>query len=775
MNMKRKVSAMRYAIASAVVFGSLAGCVSNDNGVSNAHNPASNLGHNQLAQAVSLINKPVVLTNDKTYQTTHSVAGSVIQRLTMDVSIEKSYANISVYSGDRLIADNLNIPAKGKHTLDVLVDFKSLGEQPLKFVRRSADITLHSIKLEPVHDLLVPAFNNISKQVGFETEITYKYGGPSIGDIDNDGDYDFVLNNHNHVPTQLVTNNGDGSVEIERLFGWALDFHGSSVGDYDNDGDLDIMVAQGGANGTNPTSYILLKNTQGKFTNASAEAGILTPARGRSPRWIDLDLDGDLDVALFNAKTPKYDGPRQLFYKNNGDGTFTQKQIAGIEHAAGERLLVTDFNQDNIDDIIVFSPITLWQGNGDFTFTDVTADKLPKQLQGRSGFNAAADIDVNNDGLTDLYIAGSRTHYQLSRKSIDFNPELKRLDIRDDGEKGETAVEFTADGAINLSHMELTYRQYNDGFAIFLGENKTRKIVKAKGFQPSQLPEEMKTTASELDIAPSDAQGWPEERKVNGLYIGHIGNGQWRAEWVRDRNIYWTVTFSLTGLNDVSYDWAPNNRNVQDILLINQGDKFIDGTKQWNIPLGGNNWGVTRADFNNDGWQDLFVYRYGYLKERVADLMLLNTGKGYFETLTSHGAAEATDPGHGDMGQAFDFDKDGLIDMLNGSEEEGPWYLYQNKTSTAGNYILFDVGYSPKENIDPYSAVICIKTATGKTYQQRVGSAGAVHSQSLLDIVHFGLAQAETIKEATIRWRNGETVRFTNLKANALYKSEDAH
>ncbi|MFY0668158.1 MAG: CRTAC1 family protein [Alteromonas stellipolaris] len=718
------------------------------------------------------LDKPVILTNSQDFTLAYNVTGSALKRLNLSVEIDASYAQLTIMDGQRVVVDNLDIPAKGSHNLNVLVDFKTLGQHTLTFVRRSNDIAINTVNFEDVQDLKTPSFVDASQQYQLETEISYKYGGPAIGDIDADGDYDYVLNNHNHVPTQLVTYNGDNPVKLERLFDYPLDFHGSSVGDYDNDGDLDIMVAQGGANGTNPTSYILLNNDKQTFTNVSAQAGILTPARGRSPRWVDMDLDGDLDVALFNAPTPFSKNPVQYFFKNNGDSTFSQQRVKGLEDAAGERVLVTDFNHDGIDDFVMFSPITLWEGNGDFSYTDVTAAKLPPSLQGKMGYYAATDIDVNNDGLLDLYFAGSRTHYQISRKSIDFNPKTTRLDIRDDGETGSTAVSFTADDAIVLADLDLTYRQYNDGFAIFLGENKKRMVVNAKGFMPSQRPMEMRTAPSELTINNNDAVGWPEERKVNGLYIGYLGNNQWQAEWVRDRNIYWKVSFSLTGLQDIKYDWEPNNRNVQDLLLVNRSDFFVDRTSDWNIPLGGNHWGVTRGDFNNDGWQDLFLYRYGFLAERVADLMLLNNGKGRFENLMTHGASAITDTGHGDMGQAFDFSNDGQVDLLNGSEEEGAWYLYKNQSDTANNYILIDVNYSPKDNVDPYSALVSIKTGSGKTYQKRVGSAGEVHSQSLMDIVHFGLGGDTHITSATIRWRNGEEIELKNLTANKRYTTD---
>ncbi|AMJ96418.1 hypothetical protein AVL56_03050 [Alteromonas stellipolaris] len=743
--------------------GLLAGCENM------ASNETSAYAASELQKS---LDKPVILTNSQDFTLAYNVTGSALKRLNLSVEIDASYAQLTIMDGQRVVVDNLDIPAKGSHNLNVLVDFKTLGQHTLTFVRRSNDIAINTVNFEDVQNLKTPSFVDASQQYQLETEISYKYGGPAIGDIDADGDYDYVLNNHNHVPTQLVTYNGDNPVKLERLFDYPLDFHGSSVGDYDNDGDLDIMVAQGGANGTNPTSYILLNNDKQTFTNVSAQAGILTPARGRSPRWVDMDLDGDLDVALFNAPTPFSKNPVQYFFKNNGDSTFSQQRVKGLEDAAGERVLVTDFNHDGIDDFVMFSPITLWEGNGDFSYTDVTAAKLPPSLQGKMGYYAATDIDVNNDGLLDLYFAGSRTHYQISRKSIDFNPKTTRLDIRDDGETGSTAVSFTADDAIVLADLDLTYRQYNDGFAIFLGENKKRMVVNAKGFMPSQRPMEMRTAPSELTINNNDAVGWPEERKVNGLYIGYLGNNQWQAEWVRDRNIYWKVSFSLTGLQDIKYDWEPNNRNVQDLLLVNRSDFFVDRTSDWNIPLGGNHWGVTRGDFNNDGWQDLFLYRYGFLAERVADLMLLNNGKGRFENLMTHGASAITDTGHGDMGQAFDFNNDGQVDLLNGSEEEGAWYLYKNQSDTANNYILIDVNYSPKDNVDPYSALVSIKTGSGKTYQKRVGSAGEVHSQSLMDIVHFGLGGDTHITSATIRWRNGEEIELKNLTANKRYTTD---
>lgn len=53
-------------------------------------------------------------------------------------------------------------------------------------------------------------------------------------------------------------------------------------------------------------------------------------------------------------------------------------------------------------------------------------------------------------------------------------------------------------------------------------------------------------------------------------------------------------------------------------------------------------------------------------------------------------------------------------------------------------------------------------------FTKRVSSRGEIFSQSKMDIVHFGLANAQNIKRISVRWRNGETVEFTDKAVNQL-------
>jgi len=69
--------------------------------------------------------------------------------------------------------------------------------------------------------------------------------------------------------------------------------------------------------------------------------------------------------------------------------------------------------------------------------------------------------------------------------------------------------------------------------------------------------------------------------------------------------------------------------------------------------------------------------------------------------------------------------------------------------------------------VDPYGAKVQIKTATANQYQV-IGSQSATHSQSLLNIVHFGLAQADSISSVIVTWRDGSSELLNKQPADQL-------
>lgn len=694
---------------------------------------------------------------------TDSSVSSGLSRLDIDLEISASYARFSVYKGDALLVDNLNIPKPGRHSMGAVVQIDPDSSGPITVRSRDAELVIHRLSLTPIEGPTIPRFNDISETIGLEKVSSIKYGGPTVADLDNDGDYDFILNNHNQADTKLYWNNGDGTVtpHTRNLSRWFMhDLHGTAPGDFDGDGDLDLVVTQGGGNGTNPSKANFYTNNDGTLVLTTGDVGIDRGGRGRGARWSDMDMDGDLDLLLFNEEDLSKSKPQHFFFENTGDGTFDRKSVPGIEDIHQSRVLVTDLNMDQIDDFVFYAPLSVWLGNGDFTYTDATSN-IEDNVSRLGAIMAIADVDIDNDGDLDLYLARGKALERIydETPSMDFDPLSGSLSLKPRGLSGTDLFEFAANGPVRFSDYFFTAQGHFRGqeYPIYLGAKRTKVNIEI---------------GDELDIRPRDAAGWPDSISENGMYFGHLGGDRWKAALVRNGNLFWAFKFTLIGIDEVTPEFVPQNRNESDVLLRNDGGKLVDVSNQWNLPEGGNALGVTAGDFNNDGLDDVFVYRWGLIESRISDVLLLNTGMQWFEPTTMHGASDVGGPGNGDMGQAFDFDLDGDLDLLSGSEG-GEWYLYENAGPGVGNHVNVRVDYAPNSRVDPMSALVTLQTPS-KTYHRRVGSAGEVFSQSLLNTVHFGLGDEDEIERIEIRWRNGETVEFLNKVAGGFFDTNRA-
>ncbi len=208
---------------------------------------------------------------------------------------------------------------------------------------------------------------------------------------------------------------GDWSPPIEAAFGGAgSNLDGRGVwGDYDNDGDMDFYVtaSQGSA---------LLRNEGGfVFTDASPLSdGIdLSGKLARGASWIDHDRDGDLDLYIA-AHLGSDDTNR--FFRNNGDGTFTDDTPAILaDVGVGRGISVCDFDNDGDQDMYLCNghpgpagepPLLavnrLFRNDGGGAWTRLTGGPLG----GTENSRGAAWGDYDNDGDFDLYIANLRVN-----------------------------------------------------------------------------------------------------------------------------------------------------------------------------------------------------------------------------------------------------------------------------------------------------------------------------------------------------------------------------
>ena len=319
-------------------------------------------------------------------------------------------------------------------------------------------------------------------------------GGVVLFDYDGDDDLDAYLVQSGDLPgvssdrdglSHLYRNRGDGSFErvttaagVGNADGYGM---GAIAGDYDNDGLLDLYVLNFEANR-------LYKNRgDGGFTDVTAAAGVGDPLWSVSAAWADFDGDGDLDLYVVNyldftmdnnkwcgrksenirayCHPDQYDGVQPRYYRNDGDGTFTDRTAAsGLSKTEGKGLgvVASDFDLDGDLDMFQANDSTvnyIWSNNGDGTFEDYS-------LLSGAGFNEDGKVqacmgvdagDYDGDGLFDVFTTNLDLEYNtlyrnngdMSFMDVSYRSGTTEVHLLNVG-FGTEFVDFDLDGRLDI-------------------------------------------------------------------------------------------------------------------------------------------------------------------------------------------------------------------------------------------------------------------------------------------------------------------------------------
>ena len=167
-------------------------------------------------------------------------------------------------------------------------------------------------------------------------------------------------------------------------------------GDYDADGYPDLFIAHFHS----VPGALYHNNGDGTFTSIT-DVPFATSDAWISGAWVDLDNDGRLDLV-----TIRYLSGPAIVYFNNGDGTFSQVQLA---EAGPCHVMVLDLNGDGLLDAVLagsanwWAPAPSWfyRNNGDHTFTRLTSADIGPIANATTISAACADYD--DDGSVDVF------------------------------------------------------------------------------------------------------------------------------------------------------------------------------------------------------------------------------------------------------------------------------------------------------------------------------------------------------------------------------------
>lgn len=236
--------------------------------------------------------------------------------------------------------------------------------------------------------------------------LTVQHAASSAVDINNDGNIDIIISGdgtESTIGSGIFLSGGDKTFTLDVNPNVILPGFLACIdhGDIDADGDIDFIFNGWLPGGSDPTNGIAINNGSGVFElSTEHEIGVSAPTSG----FADFNNDALLDYYFFGKDD------NCAIYFQNPDGTFTKDNSSfAAYNFVDPQVTVIDFNNDGYLDIFVNG----WEENqaGRFSkmfinnfFGGFTVSAQPNIIQ--KGFGSATWYDVNADGHLDLLLNG---------------------------------------------------------------------------------------------------------------------------------------------------------------------------------------------------------------------------------------------------------------------------------------------------------------------------------------------------------------------------------
>jgi len=491
----------------------------------------------------------------------------------------------------------------------------------------------------------------------------------------------------------------------------------------------------------------------------------------------DFDNDGHLDIFFTNGadinslqkSSPKYSN---RLFRNNGDGTFTdvteKAGLAGTGYDTG--VAIGDYDNDGYEDIFVAGVYrnTLYHNNGNGTFTDVTEQAglaLRDAEFGPLWAVGAAWVDVNDDGLLDLFVVNY---------------------LKWDG-KHEPECLF--EGKPEYCHPKY-YKPTPNQLFLNKGNGKFLDVSAASGIRAHP------GKGMGVGVADYDGDGLPDIFVTNDKLFNYLFHNKGNAKFEEvafDTGVALPEHGNLisgmgTDFRDVNNDGFPDisvvalDTETFPLYLNDKKGSFVEVTSRSALSLLSNSmagYSPNIADFDNDGWKDIFVSRGDVQSTNLAparhveqcNTVFRNLPDGKWAALTELAGFDAQ-PQRRHRGSAFgDFNHDGKLDLVV-SAISAPAEIWLNDSPNDNHWLEISL-QGTKSNRDGIGARIRI-TVNGKAQYNQVSTASGYASSSA-GPVHFGLGASRFVEELEVRWPSGIVQTMKNIQSDQLLHVKESN
>lgn len=531
---------------------------------------------------------------------------------------------------------------------------------------------------------------------------------------------------------------------------------------------------------------LLASDSQIAFRDLAAEVGLqfryqngelrefplghLFETTGGGLAALDYDQDGWSDLYLsqgrdWRTSTTQTDESNRIFRNLQGDAAQDTTAEAGLRNVEfSQGVAAGDFNNDGFPDLYVcqLGRNRFYENSGDGTFQDITSQT---QTEGEEWSLSAGFADLNGDHLADLFVVNyfdvdealktPCTHAGQPRACPPtlLHGSRDRVYLNQGDGRFQDVSSLSLDSSSSGTGMGIVIADFtNDGqLEIFVGNDS-----EANSFWTTQAAQ-ARSLLSLVDEASlrgvaTDAAG--AKQATMGIASGDV-NEDGRLDlfvtnFYEESNTLYQQTATRL-FEDVTA--TAGRIQSESRLLLGFGTQFLDADCDGDLDLFVANGHVDRSSVTGepDHMRPSFFLNQGQVNFLSPPASSLGN---YFERPVL-GRAVAT----------LDWNRDGLTDLCV-THLDQPVALLINQTPHSGNFIRCQVIATTGER-DAIGARMTLRAGSDSwTHQITSGSGYAASNEQTLT---FGIGSHQHIEELTVRWRTGESERFTEIQINRTY------
>lgn len=534
---------------------------------------------------------------------------------------------------------------------------------------------------------------------------------------------------------------------------------GTAIGDYDGDGRADIYLSRPFGGGR------LYRNLGDfRFEDATTQAGLAgDTAWGAGCSFVDIDGDGDLDLYVCG-----FDCPNRLFI-NQGNGTFReQAKDFGLDfNGSSITMAFADYDNDgDMDGYLVTNRPYVSQEMATLTKKAIGAQLIRrgKQLYMPEKYRDFIDLLPRPTGKFVLITAGQIDHLFRNNGDGTFTDVSEQAGMSGhDMGLSATWWDYNEDGypdlyvANDFYGPDRLYRNNRDGtFTDVIAVSIPHTPWYSMGVDVADINND-----GRLDLFSSDMSGTTHYKQK--LAMGDMESQGWFLEFGQPRQY------------------------MRNALYLNTGaDRFMEAAQMAGLPNSDWTWSPKFADFDNDGWVDLFIsngmtgdyfnadlmaanrhqdkeHKKTPPLKRDTNLAMKNLGDLQFQSVASEWGLDHTGVSFG--AAVADLDGDGHLDLVvNNFEQEAS--VYRNHGREVERRVMLRLKGTVGNRFG-IGALVRIETTAG--LQVRYLSLASGFASANEPLVHFGLGEVNAIDKLTVRWPSGAVQTFESLPADHFY------